>query len=118
MSKETPDLSGLLGNLLSNPGALSALSGILGNLGGAASQEGPHTEEMAKKEDEGIREKEPPSLPAMLPFSEKGGRYHDREGLLGALRPYLSPKRCQALEGACKLLEVIDLFRTQRKGYD
>ena len=93
MGKETPDLSGLLGNLLSNPGALSALSGILGNLGGTAGKD--------------------TAVPAMLPPSGRSGRYHDREGLLGALRPYLSPKRCQALEGACKLLEVIELFRTQ-----
>lgn len=113
MGKETPDLSGLLGNLLSNSGALSALSGILGNLGGTAGKDTAVPEPEPKKEDEEIREKEPQAVPAMLPPSGRSGRYHDREGLLGALRPYLSPKRCQALEGACKLLEVIELFRTQ-----
>ena len=30
MGKELPDLSGLLGGLLSNPAALNALTGILG----------------------------------------------------------------------------------------
>ena len=110
MGKETPDLSGLFGNLLSNPGALSALSGILGNLGGGA-KDAPQSEG-SEKEEEG---KMPP-FPTMLSLPTGGGRHQNREGLLGALRPYLSPKRCQALEGACKLLEVIDLFRTQKKG--
>ena len=54
MNKETPDLSGLLGNLLSNPGALSALSGILGNLGGQSERQPPpeeptHTEKPEEK---------------------------------------------------------------------
>lgn len=118
MGKETPDLSGLLNSLLSNPGALSALSGILGGLGGAPSKEAPPHEEATRSDDEGSKDTEPLAIPTMLTPPPRGGRYHDREGLLGALRPYLSPKRCQALEGACKLLEVIDLFRTQRKGYD
>ena len=116
MSKETPDLSGLLGNLLSNPGALSALSGILGNLGGQSERQPPPEEPTHTEKPE---EKAELTLPTMLPFAAKGGGHRDREGLLGALRPYLSPRRCQALEGACKLLEVIDLFRSQRKeGHD
>lgn len=110
MGKETPDLSGLFGNLLSNPGAISALSGILGTLGGA--KEAPQDEGPERVQEESRT----PPFPAMLSLSPGGDRHQNREGLLGALRPYLSPKRCQALEGACKLLEVIDLFRTQRKG--
>ena len=115
MAKETPDLSGLFGNLLSNPGALSALSGILGNLGGAGGREPPPHEEGARAQEAPTAERMPPP-PPIEPFGAKGGRHNDRDGLIGALRPYLSPKRAQALEGACKLLEVIELFRTERRG--
>ena len=113
MAKEAPDLSGLIGNLLSNPGALSALSGIIGNLGGTGEAQPPPKKEEAR---DGDADESMAFTSAMLPLATGGGRYQNREGLLGALRPYLSPKRCQALEGACKLLEVIDLFRTPRKG--
>ena len=44
MAKETPDLSALLGTLLSNPGAISALSGLLGNLGNAKEEGNEETE--------------------------------------------------------------------------
>ena len=115
MAKETPDLSGIFGNLLSNPGALSALSGILGNLGGTGNREPTTREEETKTADAPVVEKMPP-LPPVESFGMRGGRHHDRDGLIGALRPYLSPKRAQALEGACKLLEVIELFRTERRG--
>ena len=114
MAKETPDLSGLIGNLLANPGALSALTGIIGNLGGTnGDKQAP-----PPKEDEGKADGDeaPPPAPVMLPFTARSNYHQNREGLLGALRPYLSPKRRQALEGACKLLEVIELFRTQRRG--
>ena len=113
MAKETPDLSGLFGNLLSNPGALSALSGIVGNLCGAEGRKPPPQGEEGRQtapDAEGI-----PPLPPIGPFGAKGGRHNDRDGLIGALRPYLSPKRAQALEGACKLIEVIELFRSERR---
>ena len=113
MAKETPDLSGLFGNLLSNPGALSALSGILGNLGGA--HEGAPREDEGKRTDAPLTDTLPP-LPPIAPPGGPSGGHGNRNGLIGALRPYLSPKRAQALEGACKLLEVIELFRTERKG--
>ena len=113
MAKELPDLSGLIGNLLSNPGALSALTGIIGNLGGADEKQSPPTTDEKKGSEGG---EAPPFTPAMLPITARGNHHQNRDGLLGALRPYLSPKRCQALEGACKLLEVIELFRTQRRG--
>ena len=112
MGKETPDLSGLFGNLLSNPGALSALSGLLGSLGNPGEKEPPPGGHDKSEATSG----EMPPIPTMLSLPSGGGRGKNREGLLGALRPYLSPKRCQALEGACKLLEVIDLFRAQGKG--
>ena len=99
MSKEAPDLSGLLGGLLSNPSALSSLMGVLGSIGGSEEKGAPQREEAP-------REPPPP-----LPPPTGGGRERERECLIAALSPYLSEPRRQALLGACKLLEVIELLK-------
>lgn len=98
MAGETPDLSGLLGGLLSSPAAMQLLSGLLGGAGGPPPRE-PPCEEGAPS---------PPPLPSP---PHRGGRRDEREALLSALRPYLSDRRRQALTGACKLLEVIELLK-------
>lgn len=93
MPGDTSDLSSLLGGLLSSPGALSALSGLLGG--------------MKPTRDESHGEAPPPPPPPAQHTERRG----EREALLAALRPYLSEHRCQALTGACKLLEVIELLK-------
>ncbi len=95
MAGEAPDLSGLLGGILSSPAAMQALAGFLG--GGRPPES-----------DAGGDEPPPPPPP---PPHRRGGRHDEREALLCALRPYLSEKRQQALTGACKLLEVIELLK-------
>lgn len=105
MPKDAPDLSGLLSGLLSNPAALSALSGLLGARGNekATSPEAPPPEE----EREEVAEVS--ALP--LPSPVATGRRGEREQLLLALRPYLSAPRKRALEGVEKMLELLEIFK-------
>ena len=116
MAEGTPDLSGLLSGLLSNPSALSSMIGLLGGLshkdGTQPATEGAEEKSASIKQEEGAPDV--PMLPAFAPIEESGatgrrGR-RERECLIGALSPYLSPERRRAAEGACKLLEVLELF--------
>lgn len=109
MAGEAPDLSGILSNLLQNPAALGAVANLLGGLRHEGASEPPQEE--AREE---AREGEAAEALASLPLPPEGpkpsGRRRERECLLAALTPYLSPPRRRALEGACKILEVIELF--------
>ncbi len=114
MAEGTPDLSGLLSGLLSNPAALSSVLGLLGNLGGGEKHPPQNEEKKEIPKDEGG---EVLSLPAFATHGAHGERRrgkHERECLIGALSPYLSPERRRAAEGACKLLEVLELFEGRR----
>ena len=104
MAGEMPDLSGILSGLLSNPAALGALGSLLGS---KASEAPPK----AEKEEEGDA---PPLALEAVAGGEHYGRRSERELLFSALRPYLSPQRRRALDGACKLLEVIELFEKRK----
>ena len=116
MAEGTPDLSGLLSGLLSNPSAVSSLLGLLGGITGG---EGKRADAV----ETGSAEPTPPQreeavLPAMAPPEEgHGGRRgkRERECLIGALCPYLSPERRRAAEGACKLIEILELFDKGRR---
>lgn len=104
MAGDTPDLSGLLSGLLENPGALGALTGLLGGLRTERQPTAPMEEAPPQREA-------PPPLPSPVE-GERGGRtQRERERLLAALCPYLSPERRRALEGAKKLFEVLELFK-------
>lgn len=121
MAEGMPDLSGLVSGLLANPAALSSLASLLG---GMRASEGGGTPPPPK--EEGVREEhtaEGGEVPALPVFSElhggggggpHGGRRQQRECLIRALVPYLSPERRRAAEGACKLLEVLELFEGRR----
>ena len=109
MAGDAPDLSGILGSLLENPAALSGLVGLLGGLGkphDSGKTEAPPPEVTGTEEasDEAIS-----TSTAPLPPPRSGG-HGGRGALLDALCPYLSPPRKRALEGARRLLEVLDLL--------
>lgn len=108
MASGTPELSGLLSGLLENPAAMAAITGLLGGMRGAAESEQKEAPcEEAEKKDGAVQ-----AAAAPLPGTGRGaGRHSEREHLLRALAPYLSPPRRRALEGASKLIEVLELFR-------
>ena len=115
MAENQPDLSGLLNGLLSNPGALSALVGALGSL---RPQEASAPASASTEAVEGDKEPAAPaasdgaSLPVMA--APAGRRHPERYGLLCALSPFLSPARRRAVDGAVRILEVLELFENAK----
>ena len=105
MAGETPDLSGLLSGLLENPAALGTVAGLLSGLRGAPREE--------SREGEGALPPHETEKPPLPPGEGKHSGHSERERLLSALCPYLSPSRRRALEGAKKLFEVLELFKKQ-----
>ena len=149
-----PELASMLGSLLSNPAALSAVSSLLAG-GGSLGQSGRnerkeewcdeqrdechHRDECRRTPCE-CREscdyedrtdscmydghgshdgddcpKAPPILPPKKPHRPKRdcGR-DDRRQLLDALRPYLSPARCETVDSLLRILELLEMIRRRR----
>ncbi|MBQ8351810.1 MAG: hypothetical protein IJY20_07195 [Clostridia bacterium] len=101
-----PDLSGLLGNLLQNPAALSMLSSLLaGSLGGKGNSPPPKNEPC---ETECCGAPQPCLSPAPPRQPD------NRTCLLNALRPYLSPSRCNTIDSLLRILELMELLRKRR----
>ena len=133
-----PDLSGLLGALLSNPSALATVINLFSGLGGqkeapCASEEvpcpppcpedcpPPHPDEKAcglphpppcREECDG---KPPPPCPP-CPLPRKKRRCDERRALLFALRPFLSEGRQGALDSILSVLEILELFEKKNGG--
>ena len=101
-----PDLSGLLGNLLQNPAALSMLSSLLsGGLGGKSN---PPPKKGEPCDTECCASPQP-CLPPPQPKQQD-----HRTCLLNALRPYLSPARCDTIDSILRILELMELLRKRR----
>ena len=101
------DLSALLSGLLQNPAAISMLSSLLA---GGLGSNGSHV-----KKPEPCDEpcpKAPPLLPPCEPPHPKPT--DDRACLLNALRPYLSPARCETIDSLLRILELMELLRKRR----
>ena len=129
MSNEAPDLSGLLGNLLSNPAILSSLGGLLGGLkpppppvGCDCPAEKPCKEEYPpstpppKGDCECEAKAYPPFPPPYLPQKPPCREKDPRLCLLLALRPFLSCKRQTMLDGLLRIFEVLDLLDRMNGG--
>ncbi len=99
--RTTPDLSGILSQISSNPKALSMLSTLLGNMGS--------TPQRAEAEDH----TEPSNSALAVLQPPKRCDFEDRKRLLLALKPFLSPERCQTVD---LLLMVIEAFSALRQG--
>lgn len=105
----SPDIGRLLGGLLANPGALSMLSSLLGGLGdgGATPPPTPPPPPHDGPCPDDAGHHPPPILPAI--------RHEDhRTRLLEALRPYLSPERCNMIDTILRILELMDILQKRR----
>ena len=91
-----PDLSRIIGMLGSNPQLISSL---LSGIGGS-------------KEKSGASDKE--SLPALPPpIAITKGKSGKRE-LLCALKPFLSPQRCENIDRILHMYDLFDLLKNYR----
>ena len=123
---QTPDMSALLGTLLSNPEALSGIMSVLKNSGispnkpekadfivkdakmnesEAASIQPVYEEEKKDFEKDDVANNEEKSE-----YKRKRPGKEDRERLLIALRPYLSKSRYDALDEIIKIAGILELF--------
>jgi hypothetical protein len=125
MNAAMPDLSGLLGALLANPAAIEGLLSLIGNLrsdrgagaeplpsgavAASASAEAPPAKESEAAESGADGDATAASAAAHLP--RRSLICEKRKGLLGALRPYLSPERCRTVDTLIRVSDLVEAFR-------
>lgn len=124
----SPDMiQGMIGTLMSNPDLLKSIAGALGGIDSKAEkQEDEVSEAVENKSEESANEPTlptasiPPELISKLPLilsllsgsdsPPKSQGEKNREALLCALKPYLSPSRAEAIEKIIKLSRLGDIF--------
>lgn len=125
MNAAMPDLSGLLGALLANPAAIEGLLSLIGNLrsdrgtaaeplpsgavAASAEAQAPPTEESEAAESGADGDATAAGAAAHLP--RRSLICEKRKGLLGALRPYLSPERCRTVDTLIRVSDLVEAFR-------
>ena len=113
LSKELP---GILSSLLSSPEVLSKLLSTLSS-SGEERRKDDAIEVAAEEKETPLRveaEQATPSLPPAqdaVAASSGEGRGRRREGLLRALRPYLSPSRCERLDTLVRVSSMLDSIK-------
>lgn len=108
-----PDLSALVGTLLSNPAAMSMLSSLLTNKAGSVGV-GDASPQVEKMQSEAAPPPPPPQLtPAQPTFAPIQGEDH-RTALLCALRPFLPPEKCDMIDGLLRILDLLAIIRRRR----
>ena len=114
-------ISSALDKLLANPQLISMVASALGN---NASQSPPASSESPSKENEEEEKTVPtvatplPSMDALIPLvgklarndggTRKSGFKHEQ--LLCALKPYLSPSRCQAIDHIIRISQMSSII--------
>lgn len=123
---QMPDLSGMIGALLSNPAAMSMLSSLLSGMGGGggaqASGQAQPAFSAGPVSDASPPASEypppfPPPTPALPPHAAGGGALgtrDERAALLYALRPFLPPEKCEMIDGLLRILDLLVLIRKRR----
>lgn len=136
----TPDLNGILGSLLANPTALSGIVNLIGNMRTTPSQVPKSEEESGIQAETSSEESAVPAsananlnFAALAPFlsgvnalapvkaNEKKEHFDvgfdpmkRRRCLLEAIRPYLSPSRCENLNLLLRILDVLSLLSPKK----
>lgn len=111
------DLSAIIGKLTENP---ALLSGIAAALKSASPEEAP-----AQKEAPGAPQIDPDALSKLLPVASmlggniggagSKGAQNPRCELLRALRPFLSPSRCEAIDYMIKMDGLSGILKGMKK---
>ncbi|MBO7170006.1 MAG: hypothetical protein J6W28_02385 [Clostridia bacterium] len=95
-----PDLSGILSQISSNPNAMAMLGSLLGNVSPPVKHPEASTDSCACKE--------------ILP-PKASASFEDRKRLLLALKPFLSPERCQTVDMLLMILEAFSAFQKGKR---
>ena len=132
------DLNAMIGNLLANPTALSGMMNLIGSLRAPENSEKErgseekHAENEKKEVDSAKESSAPPTdfnLSSLLPILSGAGALAPalpqkkntsddpmkrRRCLLEAIRPYLSPTRCENLNLLLRILDVLSLLSPKK----
>lgn len=117
------DISGILGELLSNKELMSKISEIAGN---TKPQENTNTETTPTSavsidsllSNPDMMAKLPEVISAIKPLmsgtksdEKKSPQFDKRMGLLMAMKPYLSPKRCEAIDYIVRMSKLSETVK-------
>ncbi len=110
---ESQDLGALLSSLLSSPEVIGKLLSVLGSAGEAqGGGESTAVPASAEADESGTGEiAVSAAASSAASASPSNGR---RDGLLRALRPYLSPGRCRRLDGLMRISPMLGYLHTDR----
>lgn len=123
MNSASPDLSGVLGELLSNKELMSKISEIAGNskaqesiTADAAPASSMGIDSLFSNPD--IMAKLPEVISVIKPLmsggkseEKKSPSFDKRMGLLMAMKPYLSPKRCEAIDYIARMSKLSETVK-------
>ena len=123
------DLSGMLGKLLANPQIIQSVASALSLEGGEAAPKGEtaeserekgRAEEVAPLPDVAAMAQRLPEIMNMLTpvIQQKGGARSGKDApgdnracLLNAMKPYMSQKRCEAIDYIIKFSQISDIIK-------
>lgn len=122
INNSSPDISGILGELLTNKELMSKISEIAGTQNPQVSESTAQTsantgiDSLLTNPD--IMSKLPEVISVIKPLvsNEKGEEikntsFDKRMGLLMAMKPYLSPKRCEAIDYIARMSKLSETFK-------
>jgi hypothetical protein len=107
------DLSSMISELLSSPGALDKVKNLAGLLGGAAAPEQPSVPAPQPEQNSPLPGVDSDMLQMVMKFApmlSKFGQEDDSTRLLHALRPLLSEERQKKLDEGTKLLQMMRML--------
>ena len=98
---KTPDISKIISVLMENPDIIEKIS----SLAKTDNRESPSREESAEKE------KSAPAVSVMSEEEDGAMRRERRSRLLCAIKPYLEPRRQEAIDSMIAIAEVLDTIK-------
>lgn len=114
----SPDLSGILGELLANKELMSKISEIAGTQppkeGDTPTASAPSIDGLLSNPD--MMAKLPEVISAIKPLmggekEKKSPSIDKRMGLLMAMKPYLNPKRCEAIDYIARMSKLSETVK-------
>ena len=101
---DTPNLSGILERVMSNPQALNMLSGLLSNVP-PTSSENPDKARVEEKAPSAIEVSTPRGYPPPSVSEDKRIRF------LKAIRPFITDNRSDTIEKMIRICEALHMLR-------
>ena len=109
--KNVPDLSALLGELLANKELMEKIGEIAGTA--KSTEQAPTPDTILQNAD--IMSKLPEVMSVITPLINGEAKSDSNDGkrlaLLYALKPYLSPKRCEAIDYIARMSKLSQTFK-------